>query len=119
MKAKKHQLSLPIFIPVLFLINIIVLLLICLVKGQLNIDVLLGYMYYAALVNIVLGVLAIVGNMQSKQENIGAHYNVYPRSTSDEILSKEMKNKSNALLFAVGLEVVGVIMLIFTMIFNK
>lgn len=118
MKTEKRQLSLPIFIPVLLVINLIVLLLICFAKGQLQANIFFNYMFYAAFVNIALGAMSYIGNIQSREANLGVSYNVFPRKTSDQRLFDEMANRSKALVFAIGFEAVGAIMLMLYIILS-
>lgn len=118
MKTESRQLSLPIFIPVLLIINFAVLLLLCLIKGQLQVSVFFSYMYYAAFVNIGAGTACLMGSMQSRQDNLGVNYNVYPRKASDEMLSEQRKNWSKSLAFTIGLVSVGAILLMLSILFS-
>jgi hypothetical protein len=118
LKTEKRQLSLPIFIPILILINCIILLLICVAKGQLQAEVFFSYMFYAAFVNIALGALAYMGNIQSREMDLGVSYNVFPRKTSDQRLLEQMTSRSKALTFAIGFEATGVIMIVLSIILS-
>jgi hypothetical protein len=118
LKTEQRQLSLLIFIPVLLIINCIVLLLVCLAKGQLEAQLFFSYMFYAAFINIALGAMAYMGNIQSREADLGVSYNVFPRKTSDQRLLEQITNKSKALIFAIGFESVGAVMLVLSIIFS-
>ncbi|MCM0650248.1 hypothetical protein NBE98_17930 [Clostridium swellfunianum] len=118
MKTESRQLSLSIFIPVLLLINFVILLLLCFIKGQLQVSVFFSYMYYASFVNIGAGTACLMGSMQSRQDNLGVNYNVYPRKTSDEMLSEQRNNWSKSLTFTIGLVSVGTVLLILSILFR-
>lgn len=119
MLKEESQINMKVFIPILLLINFLILLIICTLKNQLNLEAFLKYMYYASFVNIVLGALCSIGNIQNRIFNRGAYYNFYPTKSSDEAISDEIIDKGKALRFTAGLEIAGMIMLIIYFIFIK
>jgi hypothetical protein len=75
-------------------------------------------MFYAALINMVVGLMALKGNVESRQVNMGVNYNIYSKKSNDTLFEEEMANRRKGSFYTIGLEACGIIMLIIYMIFK-
>lgn len=96
---------------ILLIINISIIVLLCAARNNFDISSFLKYFFYAGDINILLGILTIVGAERGKAQNYFATRFINKKKTHFDIVQDNIKNYTKSTIVFISFELVGVILI--------
>lgn len=103
----------------MLIFNLLLILVICIIRKDLNLVTYFYYMFYVGLINVILGFLVKLGNRETKAANEMLNYFLTYRKTSEELFNENIKDTNKGTCCMITFEVMGILFVVTSNVMSK
>lgn len=102
----------------LLILNLLIILLICILRKNLNLVSYFHYGFYVGVINVILGFLVKLGNRDTKASNEVLNHSLTYKKTAEELFKENIKSANQSTSFMLTFEIVGLALVIVSSIIS-
>ena len=103
----------------MLIFNLLLILVICIIRKDLNLEAYFHYTFYVGLINVILGFLVKLGSRETKAYNVIINYSLAYRKTSEEVINENIKDTNKGTYFMLIFEIIGIYLVIISNVISK